>query len=91
MKIPDDIICIDTDTKDVYDKLTNYLHDKCLYDEESITESFTGMSKKLNLHFYFKIFDDDKISIKKEYLPNYTKMELIFFMIVGELQSIKML
>ena len=48
MKIPDDIICIDTDTKDVYDKLTNYLHDKCLYDEASITDSFTGKSKKLN-------------------------------------------
>ena len=49
MKIPNDIICIDTDTKDVYDKLTNYLHDKCLYDEESITERFTGKNKKLYL------------------------------------------
>ena len=54
MKIPDNIICIDTDTKEVYDKLTNYLHDKCLYDEDSITESFTGKSK--NFYFLKNIF-----------------------------------
>jgi hypothetical protein len=31
IKMPDNIICIDTDEKDAYDKLTNYINDKNLY------------------------------------------------------------
>jgi hypothetical protein len=69
--MPDNIICIDTDTQDVYDTLTEYLNENSLYDEDSITESFTGRHKKLDYkkHFYFKIFDDEKADIKK-LIPN---------------------
>ena len=70
MKIPDNIICFDTDTKEVYNKLTKYLNESCLYDEESITESFSCRNKNLHFkkHFYFKILmieDEEKINVKK--------------------------
>ena len=45
IRIPDNIICIDTDTEEVYNTLIEQLEENYLYDEDSRTESFSGRGK----------------------------------------------
>jgi P4 family phage/plasmid primase-like protien len=57
------IMVFDTDTEEAYNGLVSILKDLDIYNENSITESFSGRTKNLYFkrHFYFKVKNHDKM------------------------------
>lgn len=64
----DDIIIFDSDEKECYDILKDFLEENKIYNSDFITQSFTGRTKniKYKRHFWFKINSEDFKNIKKK-------------------------
>jgi len=62
IKVPSDVIIIDTDAKASYNKLIKYLSANNLYNEANTTNSYSGKHLNLNYkkHCYFKCFPSEK-------------------------------
>jgi len=77
IKVPSDVIIIDTDAKASYNKLIKYLSANNLYNEANTTNSFSGKHLNLNYkkHFYFKCFPSEKKDGDDNYIDGVTHLK----------------
>ena len=77
IKVPSDVIIIDTDAKASYNKLIKYLSANNLYNEANTTNSFSGKHLNLNYkkHFYFKCFPSEKKDDDDNYINGVTHLK----------------
>ena len=77
IKVPSDVIIIDTDAKASYKKLIKYLSANNLYNEANTTNSFSGKHLNLNYkkHFYFKCLPSEKKDDDDNYIDGVTHLK----------------